>query len=104
MPYIAQFELLNYICLYLYVTHFKLMNTYFTERLKTAHPFYKIMELNMLDLNTELLGWSREELIEWLSWNDPNGIYNDKDSMQEFENILDKNEAINIIIQTITES
>jgi hypothetical protein len=27
---------------------------------------------------------TREELIAWLEWNDPNGCYNDHDSMIEF--------------------
>lgn len=30
-----------------------------------------------------LLNGTREQLIEWLAWNDPNGTYTDKDSVAE---------------------
>lgn len=67
------------------------------------HPYYQLMELRGDILQTELNSWSRQELIEWLSWNDRNGVYTDEDSMQEFNNILGKEEAIEIIMRQITE-
>ncbi|MFY8185197.1 MAG: hypothetical protein ACOVLD_03940 [Bacteroidia bacterium] len=36
---------------------------------------------------------SREQLIEWLCWNDPNGVYRDEESMSEFGVIMDEKEA-----------
>ena len=66
------------------------------------HPFYKLMELKSEALKIELAKWSRLDLIEWLSWNDRNGIYSDEDSMAEFGNVLSKEEAISIIIKQIS--
>jgi neutral trehalase len=40
---------------------------------------------------------TRQEIINWLSWNDANGIYQDKQSKKEFGKILSKNEAIEIM-------
>lgn len=42
--------------------------------------------------------WKRTELISWLERNDPNGIYNDKDSMAEFGSKMSKLEAINLVL------
>ena len=75
------------------------MNTYINEDEKLKHPYYKLMELSGDNLLLELNSWSREELIEWLCWNDRNGVYKDEDSLREFDNILGKEEAIEIITQ-----
>ena len=61
------------------------------------------MELKGDELQTKLNSWSRQELIDWLSWNDRNGVYQDEDSLQEFNNILGKEEAIEIITRQIIE-
>ena len=44
---------------------------------------------------------SRHEIIDWLSWNDRNGIYNDEDSLDEFGNILSKEEGEKIIFRKL---
>ena len=62
------------------------------------------MELNKNELKTELTLWTRLDLIDWLSWNDRNGVYRDTDSLLEFGNILGKQEAIEIIIKQIGEN
>lgn len=67
------------------------------------HPYYKLMDLRENKLQNELNTWSREDLITWLSWNDRNGVYTDEDSLQEFDNILGKKEAIEIITRQIME-
>lgn len=79
------------------------MSTYINEEEKLKHPYYKLMELKGEALETELNSWSRSELIEWLCWNDPNGVYHDEQSLREFDNILSKEEAIEIITRQITE-
>ena len=66
------------------------MSTYISEEDKLKHPYYKLMELKGEALETELNSWSRLELIEWLCWNDRNGVYRDDQSLQEFDNILGK--------------
>ena len=80
------------------------MNTYINEDEKLKHPYYKLMELSGENLQSELNIWSSEDLIEWLSWNDRNGVYKDEDSLREFDNILSKEEAIEIITRQITEA
>jgi hypothetical protein len=79
------------------------MNTYINEDEKLRHPYYQLMELSGDTLQSELNCWSREDLIEWLSWNDRNGVYKDEDSLREFDNILSKGDAIEIITKQISE-
>lgn len=71
--------------------------TFVDESRKFRHPYYKIMELGQDDIKRELQSWERNELIEWLRWNDKNGVYDDDQSLKEFGNILEKDEAIKII-------
>lgn len=80
------------------------MTKIISEEDKLKHPYYKLMELRGEVLETELNTWNRLDLIEWLSWNDRNGVYKDEESMQEFGNILSKEEAIEIISRQITEA
>ena len=80
------------------------MNQYISEDEKLRHPYYKLMELSGDKLQSELNSWTREELIEWLSWNDRNGVYKDEASLQEFGNTVSKEEAIMIITNQITEA
>lgn len=79
------------------------MSIYLDESEKLNHPYYKLMELRGDSLKTELNSWSRLELIEWLCWNDKNGVYRDEESLGEFGNIMTKEEAIEIITNQITE-
>lgn len=80
------------------------MNSFINEAKKLQHPYYKLMELSGDKLKSELNTWSRQDLIEWLSWNDKNGVYRDEDSLREFDNILGKKEAIEIITRQISEA
>ena len=77
------------------------MNIYLNEEEKLKHPNYKLMELQGADLENELNSWSRLDLIEWLCWNDRNGVYRDEDSLQEFGNTVSKELAIEIITKQI---
>jgi hypothetical protein len=61
------------------------------------------MDLSKEKLQVELNSWSRFDLINWLAWNDRNGIYKDEDSLFEMGNILGKAEAIEIITRQILE-
>jgi hypothetical protein len=70
---------------------------------KQRHPYYKLMDLRGDDLEKELNSWTRLALIEWLCWNDHNGVYKDEQSFQEFGNIVSKEEAIEIITRQIGE-
>lgn len=44
---------------------------------------YQIMDLSEKDLINELNQWSRNKMIAWLEWNDPNGIWSDEDAIAE---------------------
>lgn len=61
------------------------------------------MELKGNELTAELSKWSRIDLIDWLCWNDSNGIYKDADSVREFDNILSREEATEIMIRQISD-
>lgn len=79
------------------------MNSYITEKEKLNHPYYRIMEFSGEELTNKLNSWSRQELIDWLCWNDRNGVYSDQDSLQEFGEILNKKRALEIMISQIEE-
>ncbi|SDH68149.1 hypothetical protein [Myroides phaeus] len=73
------------------------------KAIRKKHPFDDIRQLSAKELEQELNTWSRNELIEWLCWNDPNGVYTDKDSLAEIGHVLSKEEGIEIIIRQIKE-
>ena len=79
------------------------MSSYPTEKEKLNHPYYRIMELLGEELNNKLNSWTRLELIDWLCWNDRNGVYSDEDSLREFGDILTKQRAIEIITEMVSE-
>jgi hypothetical protein len=72
--------------------------------INSNHIYYKIMDLKTDELLSTLQTWSRLDLIEWLAWNDRNGVYRDEESMQEFGNTVSKEEAIEIITRQIANS
>lgn len=80
------------------------MNNIIHEEEKLRHPYYRLMELRGGALETELNSWDRSDLIEWLCWNDRNGVYRDEESLGEFGNICSKEEAIEIITRHITQA
>jgi hypothetical protein len=46
----------------------------------------------------------RNDIIEWLAWNDPNGIYNDEQSLKELGNIMTRDEGLEIMIRQVEEN
>ena len=80
------------------------MELYNLEKQKLSHPYYRIMELKGEELRKQLNSWSRLELIDWLCWNDRNGVYSAIDSHREFGEILSKKKALEIMISQIEES
>ena len=46
----------------------------------------------------EVKEMTREQLIKVLEWNDPNGTYNDEDSILEFGEIMTREEAEALVI------
>jgi hypothetical protein len=80
------------------------MAIYISEDEKARHPYYTIMDLRDEELLNELSKWSRYDLIEWLLWNDRNGVYRDEDSLREFDQIISREEALEIMVRQITEA
>ena len=78
--------------------------TNFNEHLKFSSWNYQILELEDETLLKELETCSRQTIITWLQWNDPNGIYEDKLSLKEFGKVLPLKEGIKIILRQIKEN
>lgn len=68
-----------------------------SELFSLGLTYHEVMDLQPDQLERFLMLTPREEIIDWLQWNDPSGIYRDKDSLVEFGNILTKKEGIEII-------
>lgn len=65
-------------------------------------PNYRLFFMDEPSLRQELQNWKREELITWLSWNDPNGVYRDDESMAELGNIMTYEEGIQLVVKQVT--
>jgi hypothetical protein len=70
---------------------------------------YNLSFESLIDTPNEILAKflkdaSREEIIMWLSWNDRNGIYTDKESLKEFGIKMSKKEGIEIMKRQIEEN
>jgi hypothetical protein len=59
--------------------------------------YYEVMDLMAEQLDMFLKHTPREEIVDWLQWNDPNGVYRDTDSLNEFGNIMSKDEGVEIM-------
>lgn len=55
--------------------------------------------MNNLEISDlpSLENWKRESLLEWLAWNDRNGIFTDKQSEAEGMQPMTKKEALEVI-------
>jgi len=80
------------------------MYNYMTEEEKKRHPYYQIMDFDGVDLLNELDCWSRLDILDWLQWNDPNGVYMDDDTYREAGHRIERHEALEIILRQITEN
>lgn len=72
---------------------------YTKEELIAKNPNYRYKFMTGEELRNELKNWSREDLIEWLSWNDPNGIYRDEESFAELGSIMTYEEAVEMMVK-----
>jgi hypothetical protein len=61
---------------------------------KYGLSYYSIMDASDEILDKFFEDATRDELISWLSWNDKNGVYNDKDHLNEFDCIMTKEDGI----------
>lgn len=63
--------------------------------------FRRFLDLPENELKESVHQLSRDEIINWLCWNDKNGIYRDKDSLAEFGNMMTLEEGREIMIRQI---
>lgn len=62
---------------------------------------YKYTFMSEPELRQELKHWCKQDLINWLKWNDPNGIYDDQQSLEELGNVMAYDEGVELMINQI---
>ena len=67
----------------------------------SGYSFADIADIPLEKLLLIIPAMSREDIIEWLSWNDRNGIYQDEQSLKELGNVMTLDEGIEIMIRQI---
>ncbi|MDM1348325.1 hypothetical protein HX017_15685 [Myroides marinus] len=65
------------------------------------HPNYRICSMSPIEITEELSTWTRDEMIAWLCWSNPKGIYIDREAIVEYGDIIWRNEAIDLILYKI---
>jgi len=68
------------------------------------YSYHSVVEIEENELIMLLNGLNREDMIEWLMWNDPNGIYSDEQSLKEFGNIMSREEGLEIMLRQAEEN
>lgn len=77
------------------------MDSYEISILTRKHGNYRYIFMNEEELRTELSKWCRQDLINWLKWNDPNGIYDDNQSIAEIGYVMSYEEGVELMIEQI---
>jgi hypothetical protein len=77
------------------------MDNYEINKLIEKHGNYRYLFMNEEQLKTELNKWCRQDLILWLQWNDPNGIYDDESSLTEMGTVMTCDEGVEIMMKQI---
>jgi hypothetical protein len=80
------------------------MNELEEKTLIAKNANYRITFLSEVEIRNELQKWNRQDLIDWLKWNDPNGIYNDDESMDELGNIMSYEEGVELIVKQVLQN
>lgn len=70
----------------------------------TGYRYIDLVTIREDELAELIRDMSRNDIIQWLCWNDPNGIYTDERSIKEFENILTKEKAAEILLRQCEEN
>lgn len=71
---------------------------------KTGYPYQSVTEISQTALLQLVNALSRTDIIEWLMWNDPNGIYSDERSLKEFGAIMIREEGLEIMLRQAEEN
>ena len=76
-------------------------NTNFEKYLRDRDWRHLFITLRGKELNKEISFLSRKQIISWLEWEDPDGVYSDADSRREFGSIMSRKEGVEIITRHI---
>ena len=68
------------------------------------YPYIRVVEINEDTFVLLVHSLTREDIIEWLMWNDPNGVYEDSQSLKELGNIITREEALEIMFRQVEEN
>lgn len=71
---------------------------------KSNFNYPSVLEMNDAELIILLNSLTKEDIAEWLMWNDPNGIYSDEQSIKELGNIMSREEGLEIILRQVEEN
>ncbi|BAU51884.1 hypothetical protein [Mucilaginibacter gotjawali] len=62
------------------------------------------VEIEAVELLLLISRLERWDIIEWLMWNDPNGIYSDESSLREFGAVMTKEDGTEIMLRQAEEN
>ena len=71
---------------------------------KSGYDYQSLTTLDEDQLILLINAMSRQDIIEWLSWNDPNGIYHDEHSLKELGNKMSRTEGIEILMRQVEDN
>jgi len=70
----------------------------------SSYSFADFAEIPLDNLLLLIPAMTRQDIVCWLAWNDPNGIYQDNQSLKELGNIMTRDEGIEIMLRQIEEN
>jgi len=65
----------------------------------TGYSYLSVVEITEPALLQLVNGLTRTDIIEWLMWNDPNGVYSDEQSLKEFGAVMSREEGLEIMLR-----
>ncbi|MDO3643489.1 hypothetical protein [Mucilaginibacter sp. L3T2-6] len=68
------------------------------------YPYIRVVEISESELQELIAQLSRIDIIEWLMWNDRNGIYSDESSIREFGQVMTIEEGTEIMLRQAEEN
>ena len=68
------------------------------------YPYLRLVEIPDEELGRITARLSRSDIIEWLMWNDSNGVYSDEASLREFGEVMSKGEGLEILLRQVKEN
>ena len=70
----------------------------------SGYNYQSLTEISENNLLLLINAMTREDIIEWLAWNDPNGIYHDEHSLKELGNVMSRGEGLEILLRHVEDN